>query len=228
MADIETVELVADPYPPYQFQEGGAVRGVDHDMIAAAFRRRGLETRTTLLPWDECLRRVGSGEAHGIFQIQRSPEREQAFLFSRPIRTARTVFFQKAGRGFRFEEGGDPVAALSRCRLGVIAGYGYGEVVDAVPAEAKVAVDSQEELLQGLAEGRFDLAVTDVGVAAYLCGRLGLTGIERVAGPEVARVLHVAFNRGAGDLVDLFNAGFEQVEREGIRARIFQEYGIVE
>jgi len=42
---MKTVRLLADPYPPYQFLDGPAVRGVDHDLIAAAFGEVGLEIR---------------------------------------------------------------------------------------------------------------------------------------------------------------------------------------
>ena len=79
MSNNITVQLVADPYPPYQFSENETICGVDHDVIVAAFREVGLETMTTLLPWNECLSRVRGGEADGIFQIQRSPERDEIY-----------------------------------------------------------------------------------------------------------------------------------------------------
>lgn len=222
------VQLVADPYPPYQFSEGGMIRGVDHDVVAAAFAEHGLRSETRLLSWDECLRRVVEGEADGIFQIQRSPERDKTYLFSQSIRTARTVFFKRAGFRFAFGPGQDPVETLAGLRLGVVAGYGYGDPVDAVPDEAKIAVESQEELLAGLVDDRFDLIAGDLGVISFLSRKLGIADIERVEGAEIARVLHVAFNKERGDLVTLFDSAFEQIIREGLRDKIFRQYGVVE
>lgn len=58
---IEAVQLVADPYPPYQYMEGGTVKGVDHDIIAAAFAEYGILTIARLLPWDDCIRLLVAG-----------------------------------------------------------------------------------------------------------------------------------------------------------------------
>lgn len=226
MTRIETVQLVADPYPPYQYLEGQTVRGADHDVIAAALGEQGLHSRTRLLPWDECVRRMESGEAHGVFQITPTPERERQYLFSKPLRTARTVLFGNTGNPVDLSGINDPKEIFNRCVLGTVKGYSYDPLIDGLEGLSKVTLDSQEDLLTGLSEGKFDLAVIDIGVGNYLANKLGITNIQRAEGYEITRVLHVAFQRDLGDVVDRFNAGLETVRKTGIRDRILAEYGV--
>ena len=222
------VRLVADPYPPYQYQDGRVIRGVDHDVIAAAFQEEGLQVTTTLLPWDECVAAVKIGAADGIFQIQRTPERNAVFHFSDPLRTARTVFFTHKKSGFRFPAGIDPAQSLAKHRLGIVRGYGYDPMIVELPESVKVIVETQEELLQGVADGRYDVAIVDLGVAAYLSVRLGLDGLEKVEGFEIARVLHVGFRRNRLEMAGQFNAGLRRIRKKGIYADIFAQYAVTD
>lgn len=226
MTRIETVQLVADPYPPYQYLEGQTVRGADHDVIAAALGEQGLHSRTRLLPWDECVRLMESGEAHGIFQIQPTPEREKAYTFSVPLRTAKTVLFRNTQKPTDLVGTGKLRAALEQYVLGTVKGYTYDPLIDELEEPSRIVVESQERLLTGLSEGKFDLAIIDLGVGLYLSSMLRIRNIVRVEGYEIARVLHVAFQRTLSDISDHFNTGLEAVTKKGIRDRILTEYGV--
>lgn len=85
--------MVADPYPPYQYLEGGRVRGCDHEIITESFAARDISIYTKLHSWSACLRSLDLGEAVGIFQITKAPEREHIYLFSQTLRIAKTVLF---------------------------------------------------------------------------------------------------------------------------------------
>ena len=228
MMDSETVRLVADPYPPYQYADGPEIRGVDHEVIAAAFQEEGLQATTTLLPWNECVEAVKTRAADGIFQIQRTPERDAIFLFSDPLRTARTVFFAGETSRFRFSAEVDPLQTLAAHRLGIVRGYGYEPRILELPDSAKVVVETQEELLLGLTTDRFDVAIVDLGVAASLSSKLGLHGLQQVAGFEISRVLHVAFHKGRRKWVGRFNAGLRRMHERGIATDILARYAMTE
>jgi polar amino acid transport system substrate-binding protein len=109
------LRLVADPYPPYQYLADGAVTGVDHDLVTAAFKAVGLRARTRLLAWPLCLQEMQDGRADAIFQITPTPERMEWLMFSRPFRRARTVFYRRAD---------DLIEGLTNVRLGAAPG-GY-------------------------------------------------------------------------------------------------------
>jgi polar amino acid transport system substrate-binding protein len=223
---IEAVQLVADPYPPYQYIEGGTVKGVDHDIIAAAFAEHGIPTITRLLPWDDCIRLLAAGKAHGIFQIVRTPEREKRFIFSKPLRTERTVLCKRLGDPIRFVEDLDFSKKLKEYRLGVMKGYSYTPLIDSLGEPSKVEVDSQEALLTRLSEADFDLALIDWGVAKYLANRTGIRGIDKVEGYEIARQLHVAFHQDRDEIANRFNSGLDRVKEKGIYDGIFKRHGL--
>lgn len=224
--EVKTVTLVADPYPPYQYEEDGAVKGVDHDIITAAFQEYSIETTTQLFPWEVCIEHMEMKKADGIFQITSTPEREKAFLFSKPFRTARTVFFSTARASVSFHKDGDILSQLKGYRVGVVAGYSYDPLIDRLKEPLKIAVKSQEMLLEDLVRGTFDLAIMDLGVAEYLIKKMGIEDIERVGGFEITRQLHVAFQQDRDELVTFFNTGLDKVQEKGLYKGTFEMYGL--
>ncbi len=218
-----TVVLVADPYPPYQYMEQGDVKGVDQDLVAAALKRLGRCPKTSLLPWDECLRRVDKGEADGVFQITRTPDRAARYLFSDRLRTATTVLLGRAGLGLRLHEEAPLGEQLAAYKVGVIAGYSYHPAIDTLPA---VGVEQQEELLHGLAQGQFDVVAMDIGVARFLTRKLSLSEMQPIEGFSVEREMYVAFRRDLHELVRGFNRQLAELVREGLPEKIALSYGL--
>jgi polar amino acid transport system substrate-binding protein len=219
-----TVRLVADPYPPYQFEEKGKIRGIDQDTISESLRARGLRAITTLLPWNQCLQRMQDGKADGIFQIAPNPEREKQFLFSAQLRVERTVLLQSGAGSLAVRDPARIEEELRGRTLGILAGYSYDAGIDALPASLKMELASQEALVRALAEGRVDAILMDQGVADYLTRKLGLQPMERIKSYELRRPLHVAFQRGEEEIARLFNAGLEEIRKRGRDLRIFQRY----
>jgi len=224
--NAKNVTLVADPYPPYQYEEGGAIKGIDADLIASAFQALGYAVHVDLLPWEECLRQLDGGKADGIFQITRTPGREERYVFSALLRTAKTVLLTRSGRAIELSETTDLREQLESLTLGVLSGYSYNPTIDALDPAMKVKVKRQEDLLVGLREERFDLAIMDLGVAAFLISKMGLTGIKRVEGFAVTRELFVAFRPKRRDLVEFFNTQLEKLKAQGTFERIMAHYGL--
>jgi polar amino acid transport system substrate-binding protein len=221
---ISTVKLVADPYPPYQFEKDGEVIGMDHDIIFEAFKVHGVEARTELLDWDECVALLDAGKAEGIFQITPTPEREKQFRFSKPLRTAHTLFFKKKADSISLNDSSSLGQRLGDLKIGVLAGYSYGDEVDRLKRSMKVEKTLSEELLRGLLRGEFSLALLDKGVAAFLVNKLVLEGVEPVRGFEIPRQLHVAFRKGLREHVQLFNSGLSEIKKNGIYESVYRRY----
>ncbi|UCD71757.1 MAG: amino acid ABC transporter substrate-binding protein [Syntrophobacterales bacterium] len=223
---IQTVRLVADPYPPYQYMEGGIIRGIDHDIIAASFEEHGIDMITRLFPWDECIKMLKEDKADGIFQIVRTPERERAYIFSKTLRNARTVICRRTEDTMSFVEDINFSEQLKKYRVGVVKGYSYNPLIDRLGEPSRMEVDSQEALLTGLRRGEFDLIVIDWGVAKYLANKMEIRGIDKLEGYEITRQLYVAFQRNRNHIADLFNSGLDRVKEKGIYDGIFERYGL--
>lgn len=205
------VNLVADPYPPYQFREADRIVGIDYDTISGIFHRMSMILRVDLFPWEECLRRVDAGDADGVFQITKTEERESRFLFSDLLREEETALFSKV----RLPAATclSEIFSSGRYLLGVLDGYSYNEEIDHLPAASKLPVHDQEELLIALSEGRCHAALMDTGVAEYLCAKRAITGLRRADGLGIRRSLYVAFNPDCLRTQQAFNQGLRQWRR---------------
>ena len=223
---VSRVRLVADPYPPYQYEEGGSVRGVDHDIITEAFKVRGIRTETALYSWDGCIAQMEEEKADGIFQITRTPQRARRFIFSHQLRTAATLFFKKKGLCIALDGPAEPVFFLQDHKIGVLSGYSYDPVIDDLSGEQKVEKQSSESLLYGLSAGEFDLALMDIGVAACLMRNLRIEGLDSVPGYEITRQLYVAFRKDLMELAVLFDSGLREIKENGVYDGIFRKYGL--
>jgi len=225
MQMLSTVKLVADPYPPYQFVQEGTVTGMDHDIIFEAFKVHGVEAGTTLHSWDECMALMDAGKADGIFQITRTAQREKRYIFSEELRTACTLFFKRKESSISLDCVTGLDSQLSGETVGVLAGYSYSETVDDLVRELKVEKTSSQDLLLGLSRGEFSLALMDEGVAAFLMKRVGVGGVERVAGFDISRPLYVAFRKALSEPVRLFNSGLEEIKKNGVYDSVVRRYG---
>ena len=221
------VHLVADPYPPYQYEESGTIQGVDHDAIVEAFKIGGIEARTRLLTWDRCMKSMEEGSADGVYQIAKTPERERQFLFSELLRTAKTLLCCLSGASFA-----DPILRtsspidLEKHAIGVLAGYSYNPVIDGMKPPHKIEVGSHELLILGLRKSRFELALMDQGVAEHLFTKLNINDIVTIEGHALERHLYVAFKKKMEDLAHVFNSGLKRLRQTPTYRSIFERYGL--
>ena len=221
------VQLVADPYPPYQFLENSRVIGIDHDIIQAAFAEHGIENCTRLFTWDQCIKMLEERQAEGLFQVQPTAERKRTFVFSAPLRTAESVFLKKNNASINLSKLATDSSIIEKFSLATVKGYSYNPTIDKISKENRIFVENQEDLLTGLSLGNFDLALMDWGVAVFLCQRLGIENVDRADCIMFERDLHVAFQKGLEEIVDLFNSGLEIIEKKGIRRKIYQRYKLI-
>ncbi|MGC8849073.1 MAG: substrate-binding periplasmic protein [Candidatus Bathyarchaeia archaeon] len=217
--------IAADPYPPYQYMYKGRVVGLDHDIVVNAFKSMGLDVRVELHPWDECIKMLDKGVADAVFQMVKTPRREKKYLFSDPLRKALTVLYKSKTSDFKLHRDSKIKDQLKGFRLGLVRGYSYDPMIDGLEVIARIEVNDQEDLLKGLIEGRFDLALIDRGVSIYLMDELGLKGrLEEVEGFAITREFHLAFHRDKGALLNSFNMGLKRIKLDGLYERIFQNY----
>jgi polar amino acid transport system substrate-binding protein len=224
--EMRNVVLVADLYPPYQFEEGGTVRGVDHEIIFEAFKIYDIDTETKLFTWEECMAQMEDHRVDGIFQITCNSERQEKFLFSDILRISKTAFFSREANSLVFNPDVDIAKQLQGLRIGVLSGYSYDVDIDRLSDESKLKVERAAQLLQGLVRGEFDVALLDIGVASYLIKKHNVKGIVKNEGYEIERILYVAFQKELAGLVDIFNSGLNKIKQNGLYDEILYKYGM--
>ncbi len=223
---MNIVRLVADPYPPYQYEEGGTTKGLDYELIATAFAAGGVEATIQLLPWEACMAAMAAQDADAIFQITRTPQREEKYVFSAPFRTARTLLFKQRSTPLELSNFAELEQVAMTHPIGTVKGFSYDPLVEALAPEAKIETDSQEELFQDLADKRFVLALADSGVAAYLLEKMSLDDIRPLESFGIERDLHLAAQKELPGVVQAFDAGLHELRREGSYAQIIDRRAV--
>jgi ABC-type amino acid transport substrate-binding protein len=185
------LRIGADPFPPYQYyDEDGVLRGSDYETVRAAGEKAGFEMEFIIGEWSLIEKKMSAGELDAVFQVQKTPEREERFCFSKLLRKAVTEIIT-----------GDEVLALSSCAgipaggltLGVQANYSYGGEVDALDDACKKEYGSGEALLRAVQNREVDAGVFDRGVKNYLMEQKGIQGIRALEELSFDRPLYVAF-----------------------------------
>jgi ABC-type amino acid transport substrate-binding protein len=197
----------ADPFPPYQYYDNsGAVKGSDYDLVKRAFELAGYEIMVVLDDWKTIEESVINKNIDAAFQVQRTPEREKKYFFSDLLRNAVTevVTGNKDLVINTFKE-----MEEKRTSIGVIKNYSYGDDIDSLDSSLKVPYPDQLPLLKAINAREVDMGVFDKGVKEYLMKSAGLNNIYPIKALEFIRPLYVVFHDPT--LRDEFNKGLARL-----------------
>ncbi|WP_079203703.1 ABC transporter substrate-binding protein [Pseudomonas sp. CC6-YY-74] len=121
-AQGQTLRIVSEAWPPYIHDDNGVLRGLDYETAQIVLQRLGVEVEWQLLPWRRCLMALEQGQADGILDIFRTPEREALMLFpSEPLSQIEFVLFYAKANPHPSQR----LTDLRGLKIGVSAGYWY-------------------------------------------------------------------------------------------------------
>jgi ABC-type amino acid transport substrate-binding protein len=186
------IKIGADPFPPYQYyDESGSVRGTDYEAVKAAGTKAGFDMEFVIDDWTLIERKFTDGALDAVFQLPKTPEREQKFHFSKLLRNGvtETVTGQPSLQIRTIHD-----IETHQYTLGVVDGVSYGAEVDALSADYKVKYKSNETLLVAIANSEADFGMFDQGVKQFLIGKLSVKGICVIQQLTFTRQLYMAFN----------------------------------
>ncbi len=97
---IQTTDLlvVTENLPPYNYQEGTAVKGVAAEVVQALLKEVGLQAEIQVLSWVRAYLKALKRPNVLIFSIIRTPDRETLFHWVGKISTTQSYFFKLAAR----------------------------------------------------------------------------------------------------------------------------------
>lgn len=158
----------------YERQSGGEFAGLGVEVVRMLARRRGCPVLFDLYPWRRAQQRVSMGLADVLVGPYKSPEREQAMLFSgQPLFQDQVAFYSRA-RGMLFWDG--DYAALKGKRIVTLNGWSYGEAFTAAAADLNISVaNNVENGLMMLIYGHVDLFASNRRDTDPVIQRMGLT-----------------------------------------------------
>ncbi len=195
----ETLELVTLQYPPYEFKEGGEVKGVAVEIVKEVFQRMKQPIHISLHPWARSLKKIEEGKADAIFTAYKNPERETYMDFSQEVLMPQIVsLFVRKDSDIAFD--GD-LSKLKQYTFGTVIQVSYGTVFDnAVKNKIITKIDhpahTGEMNLEKLLRGRFDILVSNkYGAIAILTAMNARDKVKELS-PEVQSVpSYIAFSK---------------------------------
>jgi len=219
----ETVILSTTDFPPYEFAnpENG-LKGFDLEVIEAAFKRVGIETEFTFLPWKRAVEQSKLGQFAGLFSCSYLADREEFFIFSDTIsESGHAYFLRKDFSGY------EPTNIEDAKSLKVASVLGWAQLDIMKDAGAQVVAYRSEELLfKNLLKGMVDYAYLNLQSSRYRAKLLGLSDQLRYI-PTTKKTFHICFSKkwpGIEQIVPKFSRGLALIKEDGTYDQIHNKY----
>ncbi len=171
----ELFKVVSDTYPPYEYQNENKIVGMDVEILQKAAQLAEIEIDIEFYPWKRAMVMAKAGKADGIFSLAHSKEREMFFYFpAPPLSIGKKRIFSNNNFAGDIAKPED----LKGHTVGVVRGNTYGEQFDKNNNFKRDQSKNQEQLLLKLEKGRYDLAVENEIVAAYIIKKNNIKGLR--------------------------------------------------
>lgn len=212
------LELASVDWPPFTAVEGEP--RVANELVAMALSADAIQAEQTILPIDEWLAVLRSGEVDGSAAVWWSEDRVEYLLFSEPYLENRLVLIGRTGA----DVSATSFSQLAGKRIGIIEGYAYGEALDGVGGPEFLPSPSVPHNVRALLAGELDYVLADALFAAYSIATHPQK-LELVVGEHALalRTLHFAVRKDLPDaqaIIDHFDGRVRQMLRDGSYNRI--------
>ncbi|WP_147819436.1 substrate-binding periplasmic protein [Salidesulfovibrio onnuriiensis] len=221
MAAEETLTIVFEEYPPYEYLEGETPRGINIEIIREAFSRMGVRPVFRTMPWKRGLYELKNGTIAALASGFRTPDREKFAYFPHHYLSL------EVNSIFVCREGSIRVDSLKDLRgktVGVVREYAYGTEFDTLTGMLLDPVNNNTLLVGKLADRRVDAIAGNLRVIEYLAERLGVEERIRPAYNLSSEPLYLFFSRKAGphmpDLVRRYDSAMSAMEADGTLRRL--------
>lgn len=220
IAHAETLRLLTEEYPPYNFSKNGVISGATVEQAELMMKAVGTPYTLEILPWARALSLAENQPWTCVFTTGHDDERHKRFKWVEPLLVDRMVMVRKAGSGANpanIEEAKRFTVGTQRedFSANYLKNHDFPKI--------DLAAD-METTAKKLLSGRIDLMMTSEKTFE--------TMRDQGAPLESALVLDgklygFACNLGLpDDMVEKMQAQLEKLIADGTQDRIFAKYGI--
>jgi len=209
-------------YPPYEFlDENGRPAGYNVELTRAIAQAVGLDVEIRLGPWSEIVQGLEKGRIDVIQGMFYSPTRDLKFDFTQPHAVNHYVSVVR--------KGGDPPPATIDELKGKRIVVQRGDVICAFLEENGLGdqislVETQEDVLRELAEGKHDCALAVRISALHLIEKRGWTNLSLGRRPFFSKEYCYAVLNNQKALLASFSEGLKILEETGEYRRIYDKW----
>lgn len=202
--------------PPFMYERGGRAAGIYALILQEAFQRVGVEVHIWALPWKRLLAMLDQGSL-GAAGVYVNSERLARYDYSAAMYEEVLLLCVPSGSGLTAV---DP-PSLRGLRVGVHAGWSYGDAFDQARAKGEFLVEevqSDGQNLLKLAARRMDAAIVNRETAeAFLAARNMGGQVRCLSSPFSVSPTHIVFSKSVGKraLLDRLDEALADMRRDG-------------
>lgn len=224
----EPVLLVTANYPPFSYEENGEAKGLAVDLIREAFSRLRQEIRIEFVPFARAVELVKNGEADGVFPFAFSEERASFAQFSsEKLLSDPGALFVRTDSTLSFS--GD-YSKLNGYSIGMQRGTNHGPAFMQALSTYGIKTDNaenQEQNIQKLLAGRFDILVGPRLVVTYAARKTGKSPELKLLYSGISEghaYLAMSKRRNRENIVNGFDREIRKMRQDGNYEKILKAY----
>nr|WP_315234611.1 transporter substrate-binding domain-containing protein [uncultured Albidiferax sp.] len=217
---VETVKILTEEYPPFNYTDKGKITGLGTEVVQAVLKEINMEGQFQSVPWARAYETAQNSDSVLIYSMNRSKEREKLFKWVGQITPTDFYLFSLKSRHIQLAD----LESAKSLQIGTV-NQDIGEQFLASQGFVlgrNLQSSSKYELnYEKLKLGRVDL---------WVMNELGAYFMSRQAGDDPAQMLHKALRipelSGGGNymafglktpdaLVERFRKGLEAIKKNG-------------
>lgn len=159
-AETKVVSAASDPWPPF-VDPDHPQKGISIEIVTAAYASQGYTLDHKIMPWARAEDAVKKGNIDVLPNTWKTDKRTGYLLYSSPYASNEVKFIKRKGDDFEY----NGIDSLSGKKIGIMHGYGYGDVFMNSAAFKREAVNEFVQNIKKLVNNRIDLTLEDEIVA---------------------------------------------------------------
>ena len=173
-AMAQTLKVGVTDWPPYQYTEGNAYRGLFIDAIAELKKRTGIDFEYVTVPTNRMrfMFRDGSLDVESFVNPAWRDDEKDLSVYTIPIMESDDVILMPRASAIAAKSVADFAGKRMGCTLGYFYPEGFSYAMDANTI-SRIDAHSAEALMQMLLMGRIDAIILDQFVVQYAMKKIG-------------------------------------------------------
>ena len=221
----QTITIVFEEWPPYQYTKDDKVIGIDTEVVEEACRRMGITPKFRSLPWARALEEVKEGDADAIFSIGYPDQHPFLYFPETPISAQRSVLFVRKDSTLQVKD----IRDLEGKTVGVVQDNFYGDLFDTNQKILRDASSNQKMVFDKLLAERYEVMITFDLVGLFLIKENQIADQVKMLDYIVDdQPTYVGFSKAKGaqaeQLAKQLSTVLEQLRQEGVLETVRNKY----
>jgi polar amino acid transport system substrate-binding protein len=224
-ADKPTVKMACTNFPPYKIidKEGSNHKGIDLDVIKAAFSKMERSVEFDFYPWKRTVAMVERGTADALCGCAYRPEREEKFIYSDVMGNHSQGIFLKESSELNSVSS---LADLQNKSIAAVRGYAVHKELKEQDNLEVIEANDDKQLLRMLMADRIDSIYSYRDIILY---RMSFnSAAKKIRYFEFSsQPYYLCFSRakdGMEQLVEEFNRALRTIRFDGTYQAIWDKY----